>query len=129
MGLRYHFCLGDPLEMFIGALRKMLLDHLSSAQTSPDYHSGNADEVDSFTSCVREQEIFALLGDGFSRKEIAEKIKLSHRTVDAYLMRLKTNSGISSMRDLVRLAMQMKEKKTISEIDFIPDQWPVAKKF
>ncbi|OGK08927.1 MAG: hypothetical protein A2W80_15950 [Candidatus Riflebacteria bacterium GWC2_50_8] len=128
LGIRYHFCFGDPLEMFIGALRKMLRAHLSSAQTSPDYHSGNADVVDSSTSCVREQEIFELLGDGFSRKEIAEKLKLSPRTIDAYLMRLKTNSGISSMRDLVRLAIQMKEKKIISEIDFIPDQWPVAKK-
>ena len=77
---------------------------------------------------MREQEIFELLGTGYSRREIAKKLALSPRTVDSYLVRLKLNVGAASTRELVRLAMRAKEATAIADFNWIPDEWPVKKR-
>ncbi|PKL40361.1 MAG: hypothetical protein CVV41_19430 [Candidatus Riflebacteria bacterium HGW-Riflebacteria-1] len=131
LGVRYHFSLGDPLEIFIGATRKLLqsrLQQLSTLCASDSADGGNDLCISGSINCVREQEIFELLGAGYSRKEISGKLNLSPRTVDSYLIRLKMNVGVSSTRQLVRLAMLSKDAEAVSNSDWVPYEWPVRRK-
>ncbi|MBU1106943.1 MAG: response regulator transcription factor [Candidatus Riflebacteria bacterium] len=59
----------------------------------------------------REMEILTLLGQGFSRSEIAKQLRLSTRTVETYLERLKQRFGVSNNRELTRKAISIIHQK------------------
>lgn len=112
-GVRFCVFRTQPLETFIGIVR----DHLSVTHSAletgrtkspkcPEVTEDSNEELSVDAGVGRELEIFKLLGQGYARKEIAEKLFISPRTVDAYLARLKNNLGISSCRELLRLALQ-----------------------
>lgn len=54
----------------------------------------------------REMEVFNLIGDGFSTRDIAEKLTLSVKTIDSYREHLKLKLGLKKGSDLVRYAIQ-----------------------
>jgi len=54
----------------------------------------------------RELEVFKLIGTGFSTREIAEKLKLSTKTVETYRAHLKEKLGLRNGLELVRMALQ-----------------------
>ncbi len=54
----------------------------------------------------REMEVFQLIGTGFSTRQIAEKLKLSSKTIDSYREHLKLKLGLASGADLMRHAIQ-----------------------
>jgi len=54
----------------------------------------------------REIEILGLIGDGFSTRQIAERLKLSSKTVDSYREHLKKKLNLNSSGDLVRYAIE-----------------------
>jgi DNA-binding NarL/FixJ family response regulator len=54
----------------------------------------------------REMEVFRLIGDGYSTREIAEKLRLSQKTIDSYREHLKLKLGLATGADLVRHAIQ-----------------------
>jgi len=58
------------------------------------------------TLSEREREVFALLGDGFSTRQIAEQLKLSAKTIDSYREHLKLKLNLATGADLVRHAIQ-----------------------
>lgn len=54
----------------------------------------------------REMEVFQLIGNGFSTRQIADKLKLSVKTIDSYREHLKLKLRLKKGSDLVRHAIQ-----------------------
>jgi DNA-binding CsgD family transcriptional regulator len=54
----------------------------------------------------RELEVFRLVGQGLTTREIAKRLHLSPSTVDTYRERLKTKLGVKSGVELVHRATQ-----------------------
>lgn len=54
----------------------------------------------------REMEVFQLIGTGFSTRQIADKLKLSSKTIDSYREHLKLKLGLATGADLMRHAIQ-----------------------
>ncbi len=58
----------------------------------------------------RELEILELLGRGSSRADVAEKLKLSVKTVEAHRSNMKSKLGLKSSHELTRYAMRWIER-------------------
>lgn len=54
----------------------------------------------------RELEVLNLIGEGYSTREIATRLKLSIKTIDSYREHLKVRLNLPSGADLVRYAVQ-----------------------
>jgi DNA-binding NarL/FixJ family response regulator len=54
----------------------------------------------------REMEVFQLIGNGYSTRQIAQKLNLSTKTIDSYREHLKIKLNLASGTDLVRYAIQ-----------------------
>jgi DNA-binding NarL/FixJ family response regulator len=54
----------------------------------------------------REMEVFQLIGNGYSTRQIAQKLGLSSKTIDSYREHLKQKLSLESGSDLVRHAIQ-----------------------
>ncbi|KUL23657.1 ATP-binding protein [Streptomyces regalis] len=52
---------------------------------------------------LREREVAELAGEGRKSREIAEKLRVSPRTVDAHLTRIYTKLGVNSRAELARI--------------------------
>jgi DNA-binding NarL/FixJ family response regulator len=59
----------------------------------------------------REFEIFQLIGQGQGTREIAEKLHLSVKTVDAHRANIKTKLKLNSATELVRFAVRWAESR------------------
>jgi DNA-binding NarL/FixJ family response regulator len=73
-----------------------------------DYTQGvqtRASSLDKLTT--RQREILQLIAEGYSRKEIAEKLNISAKTFDTYRAQLMEQLDIHDVAGLVRYAMQM----------------------
>jgi two-component system response regulator NreC len=55
---------------------------------------------------TREQEVLALTAEGFSSREIGEKLFISPKTVDTYRARIMEKLGLTHRSELVRFALQ-----------------------
>lgn len=60
----------------------------------------------------RELQIFTLLGQGLTVKEVAQRAGLSHRTVESHETRIKEKLGLKGNSELRRLAILYVGKKT-----------------
>jgi len=58
------------------------------------------------TLSSREMEVFQLIGNGFSTRQIAEKLNLSSKTIDSYREHLKLKLGLETGAELMRHAIQ-----------------------
>lgn len=54
----------------------------------------------------REMEVFQLIGNGYSTRQIAEKLHLSSKTIDSYREHLKLKLNLSTGAELARYAIQ-----------------------
>lgn len=54
----------------------------------------------------REMEVFQLIGNGYSTRQIAAQLNLSVKTIDSYREHLKVKLGLKAGADLVRHAIQ-----------------------
>jgi DNA-binding NarL/FixJ family response regulator len=77
------------------------------------YISGSATNMSSRLSVLsdRELEVFRLIGEGRSARQIAEKLHLSIKTIETYQAHIKDKLSLRSGRELVQHAIQ----STISE--------------
>ncbi len=55
---------------------------------------------------AREQEVLALTAEGFSSREIGEKLFISPKTVDTYRARIMEKLGLNHRSELVRFALR-----------------------
>jgi DNA-binding NarL/FixJ family response regulator len=72
------------------------------------YISGSAADMSSRLSALsdRELEVFRLIGEGRSARQIAEKLHLSIKTVETYQAHIKDKLSLRSGRELVQHAIQ-----------------------
>ncbi len=61
----------------------------------------------------RERHVMALVGRGRSTREIATQLGLSVKTVESHLAHIKEKLGLSSGRELTRLAVSLTEQRTL----------------
>jgi DNA-binding NarL/FixJ family response regulator len=61
----------------------------------------------------REMEVFQLIGNGFSTRQIAAKLNLSVKTIDSYREHLKLKLPLENGADLVRYAIQWVKSENI----------------
>lgn len=80
------------------------------------YISGASADMNSRLSILsdRELEVFRLIGEGRSTRQIAEKLHLSVKTVETYQAHIKEKLSLRSGRELVQHAIQSKISETIS---------------
>jgi DNA-binding NarL/FixJ family response regulator len=65
--------------------------------------AGAASSVEALLS-DRELEIFRLVGEGLASRHIAENLKISHRTVDAHKLNIRTKLNLPSIGELNKRA-------------------------
>ncbi|QYM79821.1 response regulator transcription factor [Horticoccus luteus] len=61
----------------------------------------------------REMEVFQLIGNGFSTRQIASKLNLSVKTIDSYREHLKLKLQLETGSDLVRYAIQWVKSENV----------------
>jgi len=61
---------------------------------------------------TREREVLDLLVNGSSSREVAQKLAISHRTVEVYKSRMMEKLGVRKLSDLMRLALLSPAEKT-----------------
>ncbi|HEY7697969.1 MAG TPA: response regulator transcription factor [Vicinamibacteria bacterium] len=59
----------------------------------------------------RELEVFQWIGHGLSVNEIAEKLKVSPKTIETYRAHIKEKLGLASSADVLRVAVSWLEQK------------------
>ena len=57
---------------------------------------------------MREYEVFKLLADGKSVKQIAEKLFISPKTVESHKYSIMTKLGVQTVTDLTKMAIKHK---------------------
>ncbi len=87
------------------SLKEKLLDKLSSPRRDE-----NSVLVDSLTD--REFEVFQLIGHGLGNKNIADKLRISVKTVENYREKIKSKLNIDSSSELIQFAVQYILEKT-----------------
>lgn len=80
----------------------ILLEHLSDLEES----RGKKGEYESMSP--RELEVFRLLAEGYSIKEIADRLSISPKTVESHKYNIMAKLKLRSMSDLVKLALRKK---------------------
>ena len=61
----------------------------------------------------REMEVFQLIGNGYSTRQIAQQLNLSVKTIDSYREHLKVKLGLKAGADLVRHAIQWVRSESV----------------
>ncbi len=100
-----------PVEEVIDAIRRVAEGeiYLSDAMTARVLHrmvsasQQDRPPLDELTD--RELEVFQLLGEGFTLREIKDKLHVSRSAVDKYRRQAMKKLGCSSVRDLLRYAI------------------------
>lgn len=75
---------------------------LKEYKNLPD--DGDAQDLQKLSA--REQEVLALTAEGFSSREIGEKLFISPKTVDTYRSRITSKLGLDHRSELVRFALR-----------------------
>jgi DNA-binding NarL/FixJ family response regulator len=102
----------DP-EVLLGAIRQVLRGKVYLSQSMQDAMlnklvPGRADASVSGVASLtdRELEVFQLLGQGISTKEIANQLKLSVKTIETHRAHLKSKLGVKNATQLIRFAVE-----------------------
>jgi DNA-binding NarL/FixJ family response regulator len=100
----------SELEVAVRAVARgeTYLSPAVSKRVVDDYVSrtgGAADPLDALTP--RQREVLQLAAEGLSSKEIAQRLGLSHRTVEAHRAQLMERLGVHDLAGLVRFAVRV----------------------
>jgi DNA-binding NarL/FixJ family response regulator len=107
----------EATDRVLSAIRKVLTGgiHLSEGMSSKFMHRLATGKSDTGGSAMerlsdRELEVFGLIGEGRGTRQIAEKLRLSVKTVESHRAHLKEKLNLKSATELVHLAIQMREE-------------------
>ncbi len=64
----------------------------------------------------REQEVMSLVATGTSNKDIARRLKISHRTVETHRARVMRKMGAANLLDLVRMSEVVRPPPRLAEV-------------
>ncbi|MFA5518194.1 MAG: PAS domain S-box protein [Spirochaetota bacterium] len=112
-GARGYVMKNEPPFIILTAIRTVLegrqymSDSLKEKLLNKLYLPGQNEEealVDALTD--REYEVFQLIGRGYGNKHIAEKLRVSVKTVENYREKLKNKLSMESSSDLIQFAVQ-----------------------
>jgi DNA-binding NarL/FixJ family response regulator len=105
----------EATEKVLVAIRRILSGdiYLSDKMANKllhQYISGTSADLNSRLSALsdRELEVFRLIGEGRSTRQIAESLHLSMKTVETYQAHIKDKLALRSGRELVQHAIQAK---------------------
>ncbi len=111
----------EATEKVLVAVRRILSGdiYLSDKMANKllhQYISGGSADMNSRLSALsdRELEVFRLIGEGSSTRQIAEKLHLSIKTVETYQAHIKDKLSLRSGRELVQHAIQSKISDKVS---------------
>lgn len=100
----------EPAHVFAEAVRSVLSGKVYRSarlqEAAPPVASG-ANPLEQLSD--RELEVFELIGRGYGRREIAEGLHLSVKTVETYRERIKNKLGVPSSSKLAQMAVQWVE--------------------
>lgn len=103
----------EPSETILAAIRRVLADKIFVSERMQDQLlrrlQEGQEEIDRTAVEAlsdRELEVFELIGRGLATREIADKLKLSVKTVDTHRHRIKEKLNIQSGSQLVRHAVK-----------------------
>jgi DNA-binding NarL/FixJ family response regulator len=102
----------EPPEKIVEAIRQVIRGEiaLSPRMANRLLHSVVGGEplgqnpIESLSN--RELEVFDMIGQGMSTKQIAGKLHLSHKTIETHREKIKTKLNLSNANELARRAVQ-----------------------
>ncbi|WP_168219215.1 LuxR C-terminal-related transcriptional regulator [Limnoglobus roseus] len=120
----------EPAEVIIAAIRQVLshrthlpsriLARLLRQHTGPDPDLRGIGQLS-----TREKEVFSLLGEGLTAKEIARRLAMSVHTVDTHRERMKRKLKVSNGAALTRQAVEWRLRYDLArQADFNRNERP-----
>ncbi|MFO1381194.1 MAG: helix-turn-helix transcriptional regulator [Chitinivorax sp.] len=110
---RWAAALGDYQQAYQHCCRHQELFELcANSELPPVVVTGGEDMADAAVGVVgfltaREQQVFSLVAQGLSTKEIARRFGISPRTVEIHRARVQRKLGVNSLAELARLYDQL----------------------
>lgn len=108
----------EATEMVLVAVRRILNHEIYVSERVANkmlrhYITGSPSSADSPLAGLsdRELEVFRLIGEGHSTRQIAEELHLSVKTVESYQAHIKEKLSLRNARELVQLAIQWSIKE------------------
>ena len=105
----------EATEKVLTAIRRILdgevyLSEAMSKKLLQQFIDGTSPALESRVASLsdRELEVFRLIGEGRSTREIAEELRLSVKTVETYQAHIKEKLALKSGRELIQHAIQWK---------------------
>ncbi len=117
-GARGYIMKRDSTRKVIGAIRQVLAGEMAlteslamamASQLFSTKKTGSQSPVEQLSD--RELEVFESLGQGRGTRQIAERLHVSVKTVQAYCARIKEKLNLSSATELVREAVRWLENR------------------
>jgi DNA-binding NarL/FixJ family response regulator len=103
----------DAADLILNAMRHVLAGKLHFSEDLVNRvmmraisNFGNVEQSPIETMSDRELEVFRMVGQGLTTREIAKRLHLSPSTVDTYRERLKTKLGVKTATELIHRASQ-----------------------
>ncbi len=112
-GARGYIMKQEATEKVVTAIRRVLAGEIyvsdgMAAKMVSKIVGGGAREGGSPVECLsdRELEVFRLIGEGYSTREMAEKLHLSVKTIETYRAHIKDKLNLEDANELLRCAIQ-----------------------
>ena len=122
-GARGYLMKEEATDKIVGAIRTLLRgevylsEHIKrkSLNGLVSHRRGEAANFPLDTLSDREMEVFQLIGNGFTTREIAARLNLSAKTIDSYREHLKLKLSLENSAELVRHAIRWTRFENIVE--------------
>jgi len=112
-GARGYIMKQEATEKVVTAIRRVLAGEVyvsddMAAKMVSKLVGGGSRKTGSPLECLsdRELEVFRLIGEGYSTREMAEKLHLSIKTIETYRAHIKDKLGLEDANELLRNAIQ-----------------------
>jgi DNA-binding NarL/FixJ family response regulator len=89
---------------YCGPVQKIIRDHMKGLEEELEGDTRNKGHLGSLST--REREIFPLLADGMSVKEIADRLCISPKTVESHKYSIMDKLGAESIAELTKIAIK-----------------------